>query len=289
MFGYIRPMIETLEAEEKLQYQAAYCGLCHEIGRRYGFVAQLFLSYDFAFLAMILAQNKQTPCVACKRCRANPFRKKETWQKDEGLTLCADESIILTYWKLKDGVADEKGIKKVVPWLAQLALYPSYKKAWKYRPLFAQKVQECLQQLSEIENENSPSIDRAADAFANIVRAASAVDGEAGNEALGQTLYHIGRWLYLIDAWDDLEEDRKNGTYNPILLRYNSNLDAAQSELEETLYTSLGIAVNAYAWVDCGVWHSVISNVITLGLPAVQEAVLAGEWKKKTNHKEIWE
>lgn len=162
-------------------------------------------------------------------------------------------------------------------------LFPSYKKAAKVRPSFAEKVQINLDNLTQIEKANLSSIDQAADTFALIVQATSDVEGQAGNEALNQLLYHIGRWLYIIDAWDDLDEDREKKSYNPILQRYADDLETARIDIKETLNSSLGIVNEAYGWLDSGSWHTVLNNVITLGLPAVQDSVLTGQWKKERN------
>lgn len=102
MFGYVRPLKDVLGEEEIAQYQAAYCGLCRVIGKRYGRVAQMFLNYDFTFLAMVLAENHDRASVECHRCPVYPMRKRDMWKEDPGLTLAASESVVLCYWKLKD-------------------------------------------------------------------------------------------------------------------------------------------------------------------------------------------
>ena len=36
MFGYVRPSLAKLSEEGKARFGAAYCGLCHTLGERYG-------------------------------------------------------------------------------------------------------------------------------------------------------------------------------------------------------------------------------------------------------------
>jgi hypothetical protein len=281
MFGYVRPLKAALSEENSGRYQAVYCGLCRVIGKQYGFIAQLFLNYDFAFLAMVLAKEQEIPCIVCRRCPIYPMRKRENWGQDEGLELAATESVILTYWKLRDNVEDSSWGKKLPVWFAAIFLWPAYRKASKRCPSFDRTVKCCLEELRQMECERCASLDRPADAFARILQATSGVDGQAGNEALSQLLYHIGRFIYLIDAWDDLEEDRKNGTYNPILLQYGSDKEVTREILQETMYASLGFAITAYRWMEFGVWTPIVENILTLGLPAMEEAVLSGEWRAR--------
>ena len=61
MFGYVRPADGHLTAEDKSRFQAAYCGLCRSLGRRYGLAARMILNYDLAFLAMLLSQGAGMP------------------------------------------------------------------------------------------------------------------------------------------------------------------------------------------------------------------------------------
>lgn len=279
MFGYVRPLKKALLEEDAKRYQAAYCGLCRVIGQRYGFVAQLFLNYDFAFLAMLLAREQGSPCVKCRRCPIYPWRKRHAWQQDEGLELAAAESVVLCYWKLKDSMQDSNFWRACLIWPLTQLLHPAYRKAAKYCCEFAQTVQTCLAELRQMEQASLPSLDRPADAFARILQAASGMHGQEGQAALSQLLYHVGRWIYLIDAWDDLEEDKKSGGYNPILLKGYVDNEEGCAYMHETMASSLAMAQSAYFWMDTGVWSPVIENILSLGLPAMQEAVLTGVWK----------
>lgn len=291
MFGYVRPLKDVLSEEEIAQYQAAYCGLCRVIGKRYGRVAQMFLNYDFTFLAMVLAKNHDRASVECHRCPVYPMRKRGMWTEDPGLTLAASESVVLCYWKLKDTLQDRSLGRKILARLATWALLPAYRKAKKDCPVFTETVIDCLARLRQMEQDNTASLDRPADAFAKILQASSGVDGEPGQAALHQMLYHLGRWIYLLDAWDDLEEDRKSGSYNPILSQFGGYAEDCEESIRETLSTSLGLMLSSRQWLEFGIWSPIIDNIITLGLPAMEDVVLSGQWRqrkkriiRRTNH-----
>lgn len=291
MFGYVRPLKKALPEEDAARYQAVYCGLCRTIGQRYGFVAQWFLNYDFAFLAMLLAKEQVGACVVCRRCPVYPWRKRQAWEQDEGLELAAAESVVLCYWKLKDSMQDSGFLKACLIWPLTLLLLPGYRRAAKHCAEFAATVQTCLEELRQMEEASLPSLDRPADAFARILQAASGVHGQEGQAALSQLLYHVGRWIYLVDAWDDLEEDRNCGGYNPILLKGYVDTAEGTAYVHDTMASSLAMAQSAFFWLETGVWSPVIDNILSLGLPAMQEAVLTGVWKtekkriiRRSNH-----
>lgn len=98
-----------------------------------------------------------------------------------------------------------------------------------------------------------------------------------------QLLYHIGRWIYLVDAWDDLEEDRRTGAYNPILIRFDGRPEEGRETMRTTLRHSLNLARSAMALLELGHWQGTVENILYLGLPAVEELVFTSQWKA-ANH-----
>lgn len=97
MFGYVRPSDGHLTAEDKQRFQAAYCGLCRSLGRRYGLAARMILNYDLAFLAMLLSREPECPTAHC-RCPAHPIRGCDALEPQPAFDAAADLSVILTWW-----------------------------------------------------------------------------------------------------------------------------------------------------------------------------------------------
>ena len=287
MFGYVRPVREELKCRDFDLYRAVYCGLCRCMRRRYGLLAPMFLNYDFTFLALLLEEPEErfTPCRG--RCHANPLLKKSMCQTSPALETAADESVVLTWWQLKDKGADS-GLWGGLPARAlALLLTPAYRKAARRRPEFDRTVRESLEKLSALEAEGCPSMDRAADTFAVLLQSAAPKTGEAARDrALEQLLYHLGRWIYLIDAQDDLEEDRESGNYNAVAARFGPEGD--KEAMERTLTHSLNLMGAAAQLADFGCRRPVIENVLYLGLPLVQRAVFDGSWKQIEKQKKIW-
>ncbi len=244
----------------------------------------MFLSYDFTFLALLLwdAEDSFQPCEG--RCHAKPWIKKSMCPSVPALEYTADTSVILAYWKLRDSVLDESGIKKFTAQMLSWMLKPSYWKAADLRPEFDASVQEHLARLSRLEEENCSSIDRTADAFACLLRDAAGFD-QKRSRVLEQILYHVGRWIYLADARDDLQRDREEGKYNPILLRYGPAGDDVN--LKDTMTHSLEMAGAALQLGQFGCRMPILENMIYLGLPLVQKSIFEGSWSQIKKQK-IW-
>lgn len=284
MFGYVRPLTAELRVRELEDYKAVYCGLCRTMGKRYGFLARFTLNYDFTFLAMVLAYGAEPCRVSQCRCPAHPFRKRKMCHGMPALEVAADESLILSVQKLRDDVADHRFFHGLPARVALLFLKPAYRKAAQARPEFDREVTKCLEELHTLERERSPSLDRPADTFARILQVAAPDTGEKSrNRALDQMLYHVGRWIYLIDAWDDLEKDVEAGAYNPIHERYQGREKTHVEDMRTTLLHSRNLATAAYELAKAERWDSILSNILYLGLPAIEELVFAGRWQTKRN------
>ena len=284
MFGYVRPP-QDLPQEELDRFRRIYCGLCHTLGRRYGVAARFILNYDFTYLAILLSEGEEGACRK-SRCPAHPAHGQTYLEESPALALAADESVILAYWQLRDGVEDHDwlhGLKYRGP---SAILEPAYRRASAARPGFAESTRRQLGQLAALERENCPSIDQAADAFAVLLQeAASEVADLRQKRVLSQLLYHLGRWVYLIDAADDLKKDAAAGNYNPVALRYHLKdgewTDEAREAFAATLDQSIHRMTTAFELWDFGVWTPVLHRTLYAGLFQVGRAVLEGSFHSK--------
>lgn len=275
MFGYVRPLQSELAPEDWAGYQETYCGLCHCLRRRCGFSARFTLNYDFVFLALLLEEGeRQSP--ATRRCAAHPVKGKPCVEPGPALELCAQRSVVLTYYKLLDGVHDEGAWRGLGARGAALLLKRAYRRAREDQREFDDHVRACLAQLSALEAENSPKLDRVADAFARLLAGAAPAAEEAVDRPRRQLLYHLGRWIYLIDAADDWKEDVSRGRYNPISARFGPSPD--WDYLSTTMSHSLALAQSAFQLLPRTCRSNLLENILYLGLPNVQRLVLSGEW-----------
>jgi len=260
-------------------YEAVYCQLCRTLGRRSGSLSRLFLNYDFAFLAMISAPAEVRPSTECRRCVAHPVQGRPCCEAGEWLDRVADESVILTWWKLQDAIADGNSLQRLGARFLSVCLKGAYRRARQACPAFDREVEECLSQLSALEAEGCPSLDRTADCFARLL-AAAAPSAEGVERPARQLLYHLGRWIYLIDAVDDLEEDRAAGRYDPVLARFPDWTPEDKAYLRQLLDQSLALIGAAFQLLPANAWTAAAENVIYSGLPAVEELVFSGQWRE---------
>jgi len=272
-----------LKVHELERFKACYCGLCHTLGKKYGFAARFVLNYELLFLAMLLWDPAQTPIFDNKRCIASPFRKKRCCVDSSALDVCAAYTLILTWWKLKDSISDERFIKTIAPRLLCLVLSGPYKKAARDFPGFDAKVREELANLAEYEKQNQPSLDRAADKFAQILTAAAPETvSESVRRTMLELLYHLGRWIYIIDAYDDYKDDMKYGRYNALAARYAPRRDelpeSSLSLIESTLIHSNNLIGLAFELLPENNWAEIIRNMIYLGMPYVCRHVVNDDW-----------
>lgn len=284
MFGYVRPFRPELKCKDFDLYKATYCGLCRCLRRRYGLIAPMFLNFDFTFLALLLWEPEEafTPCRG--RCYGNPLRKIPMCPDSPALELAADESVVLSWWKLRDSVRDDGFFGGLPARVLSAALGPAYRKAAHRRPEFDRTARTCLEELAVLERENCPSLDRTADAFARLLQGSAPQEGERGR-VLSQLLYHLGRWIYLADARDDLEEDKLSGRYNPVAARFGQSGD--DPVLRLTMDNSLELMGAALQLGEFGCRKPLLENIVYLGLPAVEKAVFDGSWNEIKKQK-IW-
>ena len=281
MFGYVRARQDTLSEEAAEKYHAAYCGLCHVLGRRYGWFARMFLNYDFVMLAMLLAPPEASGQSSCAKCVLHPLRGKPVCKGGEWLETAGGESVILAYWKLKDTLVDGGFFSRLTARFLCLCCGPGYRRARAQFPEFDARTTQLLQRLHELEEERCPSIDQAADCFAQLLQAAAPPAGEESRDrTLEQLLYHLGRWIYLVDAVDDLEEDRRAGRYNPVAARFPDWSQEDQAALRNTMDHSLALAGAAFQLLGENAWSPVVENILYSGLSGVEELVFSGQWKQ---------
>lgn len=284
MFGYVLPAADALSPADKETFQAAYCGLCHTLGRRYGLAGRMILNYDFTFLAMLL---EKTPWQSCRsRCVAHPFRRRTCRCGSGAMDTAADMSIVLAWWQLQDGIADHGFFAGLKYRAAALFLRRAYRRAQKRQPAFDAATRAQLRELAALEAERCPSLDRPADTFARLLQSAAAAEEDPiRRRVLEQLLYHLGRWIYLIDAADDLAKDTAAGSYNPLPLRYGLTggvLDeGSRGALARTLDASVRAMAAAFELADFGSYQGVVRNVVYMGLYQVAGGVLSGSFHNK--------
>lgn len=225
MFGIAVASMGSLSPEEKERYQAIYCGLCLELKRRYGQVSRACLSYDLSFLAMLyMSLYEPVEETGTMSCPMHP-RKRMTYAVADCTAYCADLSVALAYHKCLDDIADE-GTRKAK--VARAALASSYVRAEERIPEQCAIIAEAMDALRSMElsaasaSDPAASADASARAFGDLmgflIESCPSTPFDIWSKALQGFGYDLGRFVLLMDAAVDFEEDARTGAYNPFVL-----------------------------------------------------------------------
>lgn len=278
MFGYIKPMISELKVREYELYKSMYCGLCRAMGKHICQSQRFTLSYDIVFLALVrTALTNEKIHIEKRRCAVHPIKKKNSASVPNTLRYCSQAAAILTYYNLKDDIEDKSSAPKIKYKLMLPHAKRFIKKANDKE--LEQKIKMHLNELADCEKANS-SLDKSADCFAKLlgkVFCHNIYDIDIARYAY-ETGYHIGRWIYIIDASDDISEDRKNGAYNP-LKRYD-DIPYDMLKISATLELSQAKASIDSADIKNNALKAIIDNIITLGMPEIQDKILKEKSKE---------
>lgn len=254
-------------------YKAVYCGLCKVLGKEYGFISRMTLSYDFAFLGlMALALNDSPVVVEPQRCIAHPWRKTPCLKSSDGLAYTAAAAEILIYNKIRDDLDDRRFLAKLFPWFMLKLTKRAYKKAAELYPDLAAYTAEQMSRQAKLEKDNCKSIDRASEPSSNILAeiAAGLSEKEEQKRILRRFGYLLGRFVYIADAFDDVEKDFRAGGFNPLVIGNPTindiNLPEIQRRTGDSVNFTLGALADSYVQLEIKRFKPIIDNIVYLGL-----------------------
>lgn len=283
MFGYILPEKPELKIKEYELFRAYYCGVCKSIGSRYGLFSRLTLNYDSTFLALLLSSASGDKLeVRKERCIAHPGKKKNIIKNNKIIDYASDINIALAYYNLDDDWKDERS---VLSGSARILLRPAYKKIRKKNSDICAIIENRLEELHKLEKEGCRSVDMAAEPFARLMEAVFLykplleVPGNA--ETLGWIGYNLGKWIYILDAFDDLEKDIQKKVYNPLLSQYEYKdedigkfKEKVRPRVEFNLTYTLSQAAKAFDLLNIKNNSGILENIIYMGMLRKTESIL---------------
>ncbi len=214
MFGYVVVNKPELKIREYYEYRAYYCGLCKALQEKSGARGQFSLTYDMTFLALMLsALYEPEESEASCRCIAHPLEKQRV-KCNEMIGYVADMNLLLTWYKCKDDVQDEKKYGRA---LYGKSIEKKVKDIGSRYPGKEQAVRENLDKLAALEREESNDIDALSGCFGHLLAEIFAVRQDEWEKSLRKIGFFMGRYIYIMDAYDDMEKDKKKGSFNPFL------------------------------------------------------------------------
>ena len=214
MFGYVTASLKELDKEAEKRYGAVYCGICRRIRLQSGNVARLGLSYDMAFLALLLMSLYEPEDTAGeKACAMHPIRKRP-WIDNRFVQYAADMNVALSYYNFLDDWEDDRkyGARILA---AQFGKHlPEIANRY---PRQCGAIADCIRQLSELEKAGCSNPDEPASCFGNLMGELLTYEEDLWAPTLRQMGFYLGRFIYLLDAALDYDKDEKKGKYNPYL------------------------------------------------------------------------
>lgn len=260
MFGYVMADQKELTKAEKLRYGSVYCGICRQIRERSSRMARLGLSYDMAFLALLLMSLYEPEETSGSRaCALHPVRPR-AWTDSEYICYAADMNVALAYYKALDDYADEKspGAKymagifgKTCPEIAER--YPRQCKA----------METCMARLGQLEKEGCDNPDEPAGCFGQLMGELLACHEDMWAPTLRQMGMALGRFIYLADAANDYYRDRKKNRYNPFLAM-NTGEDPAR--WEQYLVLAMGRCADYFERLPLVQDKKLLDNILYSGV-----------------------
>lgn len=226
MFGYIRPLRDELLIREFNYYRSIYCGICKSIGRRYGQLPRLGITYDLAFytlFAMSFASEEGE--ISQEHCIIHPITKRPVMSKHQLLDLAADLTVILAYYKGEDDWQDQKRIQGAG---IKVVYRRAFSKARNRHPELTAVIAERLQALTEVEAGDLQlpvecTTPQVAETFGLLMgdlieyvifKQLNLTEFANLKQVFTCFGIQLGAWIYLIDAIDDYVRDRAKGEVN---------------------------------------------------------------------------
>ncbi len=292
MLGYVKAFKPEMKMKDYELYKGIYCSLCRALGRNYSPIAQLFLSYDFAFAAVLRLAAMQNGCsFVRKSCPYNPAKKCMICRSREELDFCSHAIIITVFYKVLDNMRDGGFKSKLIAYFLYPIVFLMHKKARRLAPDVDKIIGESMEIQAETEKKKAVGIDEAAHPSADALGKIFSLgfDGERKN-ALYSLGYMVGRYVYILDAADDLEEDLKNGSFNPFAEEYREIKDKQEEFIQRVtgmLNLTQSNALDALDSVDKKRFEDILENIVLEGLDFSTERVLK-KYRTETKEKNIY-
>lgn len=281
MFGYIRVYKPDLKISEYETYKSIYCGLCQQLGQEYTPLARMTLSFDFTFLAALnMALTEDKPVYTKRKCPANPLKKCIMADLREIQSHCCDCAVLMLWYKLEDDLKDHGTASR----LRAAALYPAarlaYRKAAQRRPELDQLIGNNMRLQAETEAACTASVDLASEPTAQVLSGLFSTLSEdpVQKRVLERLGYLLGRYVYLCDALDDLEDDREKGNYNPFLADQSAGPEQIETAIG-TLYLTIAEAAKTFELLELKRFEPILANILYLGMKETVDSIVSKKEK----------
>ena len=279
MFGYVTIDKGEMLCKDYEAYKAVYCSLCKQLGKEYSFLSRFILSYDCTFYAlMALSLESECSGFCSGRCTFNPLKKCNYLKgKSDALSMSAALSVITLYYKLVDNIADGNFFEKVGCLMLKPLVSLWRKKAVKKYPDIDDAVSLMSRSQFEVEKDSTCSIDKAAEPTALMLAKMMTMissKSEDDSRVFYNFGYFLGKWIYLCDAANDFDDDKKHSSFNPYVIKYDGDKSEYIEDIDASLNTCLSEVFLSYKLMNVKRFDRIIENILVHGLVKKQTEIL---------------
>lgn len=261
MFGYVTVCEPELKVKDLKKYRAYYCGLCRTLKEDYGFMGQMTLTYDMTFAVILLSSLYETTTKHEEhRCKAHPAKRQHMLQ-NEITSYAAAMNVLLAYYHMEDDWQDDR---KVSSLMTKSLIQGKAKKIIEKYPRQSEIIRKSLKELGECEHENSMDIDRAAGCFGRLMAELFVWKEDIWEKTLRKMGFYLGKFIYLMDAYEDLPEDRKKNRYNP--LKELAKRPDYEAQMEQILRMMIAESTVRFEQLPCLVDVDILRNILYDGV-----------------------
>lgn len=260
MFGYININKMELKFKEYYSYKGYYCGLCKSLKTKYGNISRLTLNYDMTFLILLLTSlyepdNK----IYNERCLVHPKEKQLIIQNDI-TDYAASLNVVLSYYNMLDNWKDDRDYKSLA---AAKILEKGFKKSSSVLNDLTETVKLCLNNISMLEKQNIDDIDAVSNEFGYMMEEMFLYKKDHWEQSLRKIGFYIGKYIYFIDAYDDMKKDEEKGSYNP----FNKlNIENKEEYARSLLMLNLSLLSDEIEKLPLVQDKGIIDNIIYSGM-----------------------
>ncbi len=261
MFGYVTIYEPELKVKDLKKYKAYYCGLCRMLKEKYGFMGQMTLTYDMTFAVILLSSLYENAAEAERhRCKVHPI-KKQMMLRNEITDYAAAMNVLLAYYHMEDDWQDDR---KVTSLMTKSMIHGKVRRIIEEYPRQSRAIRSALEELSSCEKEECTDIDRTAGCFGRLMEELFVYREDIWERNLRKMGFFLGKFIYIMDAYEDLPEDLKKGRYNPLRDMYGK--DDYEGRMKQILCMMIAESTAEFERLPCLLDVDILRNILYDGV-----------------------
>lgn len=261
MFGYVTICEPELKVKDLKKYRGYYCGLCRTLREEYGFMGQMTLTYDMTFAVILLTSLYESSVdTELHRCKVHPV-KRQMMLKSEMTSYAAAMNVLLAYYHMKDDWEDER---KVTSFLTKGMIRRKAEKIIREYPRQSRVIQDALRELAVCEKEESTDLDRTAGCTGRLMEELFVYRQDIWEKNLRKMGFFLGKFIYLMDAYEDLSEDIEKGRYNP--LKQICTEEGYEEKIRQILCMMIAESTAEFERLPCLMDVDILRNILYDGV-----------------------